>query len=54
MGAPRFAWNEIPLSEPIHDTRGIELQIGPIDAPVLHTPQWLMSAIRMRCSSSRM
>ena len=38
MGAPRFAWNEIPLSEPFHDTRGIELQIGPIDAPVLHTP----------------
>ena len=38
MGAPRFAWNEIPLTEPFHDTRGIELQIGPIDAPVLHTP----------------
>ena len=38
MGVPRFAWNEIPLSEPFHDTRRIELQIGPIDAPVLHTP----------------
>jgi len=38
MGAPRFAWDEIPLAEPFHDTRGIELQIGPIDAPVLHTP----------------
>jgi len=38
MGAPRFAWNEITLTEPFHDTRGIELQIGPIDAPVLHTP----------------
>ena len=38
MGAPRFAWNEIPLTEPFHDTRGIELQIGPIDALVLHTP----------------
>jgi diaminopimelate epimerase len=38
MGAPRFAWNEIPLSEPFHDTRAIELQIGPIDAPVLHSP----------------
>ena len=24
--------------EPFADTRGIELQIGPIDAPVLHTP----------------
>jgi diaminopimelate epimerase len=38
MGAPRFAWNQIPLSEPFHDTRRIELQVGPIDAPVLHTP----------------
>jgi diaminopimelate epimerase len=38
MGKPRFAWNEIPLSEEIRDTRNIELQIGPIDAPVLHTP----------------
>ncbi len=38
MGAPRFAWDEIPLAEPFHDTRGIELQIGPIDDPVLHTP----------------
>jgi diaminopimelate epimerase len=38
MGCPLFAWNEIPLSEPFQDTRRIELQIGPIDAPVLHTP----------------
>lgn len=38
MGAPRFAWNEIPLAEPFHDTRAIELQIGPIDKPVLHSP----------------
>jgi diaminopimelate epimerase len=38
MGAPRFAWNEIPLAEPSHDTRRIELQIGPIDDPVLHSP----------------
>lgn len=38
MGKPRFAWNEIPLAEPFADTTGIELQIGPIDAPVLHTP----------------
>ncbi|MGH6834864.1 MAG: diaminopimelate epimerase [Methylocella sp.] len=43
MGRPRFAWNEIPLREPFHDTRKIELQIGPIDAPVLHTP----SAVNM-------
>jgi diaminopimelate epimerase len=38
MGEPRFAWDEIPLAEPFHDTRAIELQIGPIDAPVLHSP----------------
>jgi diaminopimelate epimerase len=38
MGEPRFAWNEIPLAEPFHDTRAIELQIGPIDAPILHSP----------------
>lgn len=38
MGKPRFKWDEIPLSEPFHDTRGIELQIGPIDNPVLHSP----------------
>lgn len=38
MGTPRFDWNDIPLAEPFHDTTGIELQIGPIDAPVLHSP----------------
>ena len=38
MGRPRFGWNEIPLAEEFHDTRAIELQIGPIDAPVLHSP----------------
>ncbi len=38
MGKPRFAWNEIPLAEEFHDTRRIELQIGPIDKPVLHSP----------------
>jgi diaminopimelate epimerase len=43
MGRPRFAWNEIPLREPFYDTRKIELQIGPIDAPILHTP----SAVNM-------
>jgi len=31
MGKPKFAWNEIPLSEEFRDTRAIELQIGPID-----------------------
>lgn len=38
MGEPRFRWDEIPLAEPFHDTRQIELQIGPIDQPVLHSP----------------
>ena len=37
MGAPRLDWREIPLAEAM-DTRGIELQIGPIDDPVMHTP----------------
>ena len=38
MGRPRLAWDQIPLEEEFADTTGIELQIGPIDAPVLHTP----------------
>jgi diaminopimelate epimerase len=38
MGKPRLRWNEIPLRERFADTRTIELQIGPIDAPVLHSP----------------
>jgi diaminopimelate epimerase len=38
MGKPKFGWQEIPLAEEFRDTRSIELQIGPIDAPVLHTP----------------
>jgi len=38
MGKPRFGWQEIPLAEEFRDTRAIELQIGPIDAPVLHSP----------------
>ncbi len=37
MGAPRLNWDQVPLAEEM-DTRGIELQVGPIDAPVLHTP----------------
>ena len=42
MGRPRLAWNEIPLRA-FYDTRRIELQIGPIDDPILHTP----SAVNM-------
>jgi diaminopimelate epimerase len=38
MGKPRFDWRDIPLAEEFRDTRAIELQIGPIDAPVLHSP----------------
>jgi diaminopimelate epimerase len=38
MGAPRLRWNEIPLAEEFRDTRAIELQIGPIDRPILHSP----------------
>jgi diaminopimelate epimerase len=38
MGEPQFRWDEIPLAEPFHDLRAIELQIGPIDAPILHSP----------------
>lgn len=37
MGPPRLGWSDIPLFEEM-DTRGIELQVGPIDAPLLHTP----------------
>ena len=43
MGAPRFGWKEIPLAEEFRDTRVIELQIGPIDRPILHSP----SAVNM-------
>ena len=38
MGKPRLRWDEIPLRDPLQDTRYIELQIGPIDDPILHSP----------------
>lgn len=38
MGEPRFGWRDIPLAEAFHDTRKIELQIGPIEKPILHSP----------------
>jgi diaminopimelate epimerase len=38
MGAPRFGWKDIPLAEEFRDTRRIELQVGPIDRPILHSP----------------
>jgi len=43
MGIPRLRWDEIPLAEEFQDTRMIALQIGPTDAPILHTP----SAVNM-------
>src|ERR1700759_2548709 len=38
MGAPKFGWRDIPLAEEFRDARASELQIGPIDAPILHSP----------------
>src|SRR3977135_4528356 len=38
MANPKFDWQDFPLAEEFRDTRYIELQIGPIDAPILHTP----------------
>ena len=37
MGEPGLDWTQVPLAEEM-DTRGVELQVGPIDAPILHTP----------------
>ena len=38
MGAPRFDWQDIPLSEKFHDTRYIDLSVGPLEAPLIHSP----------------
>ena len=38
MGPPRFDWQDIPLSEKFHDTRYIELAVGPADAPTYLEP----------------
>lgn len=37
MGEPRLSWDQIPLAEEM-DTARVELQVGPIDAPWVHTP----------------
>ena len=37
IGPPRLEWHEIPIAEEM-DTRVIELQIGPVDDPILHSP----------------
>jgi len=38
QGKPKFDWKDIPLSESFADTRHIELQYGPIDKPLIHSP----------------
>ena len=38
MGAPRLAWNEIPLSRPFPDTTRIEVETTIPDAPELQGP----------------
>ncbi|MBI1260399.1 MAG: diaminopimelate epimerase [Rhizobiales bacterium] len=38
MGEPRTRWDEIPLSEAFQDTRMIELEVGPLGAPIMHSP----------------
>ncbi|MBY0423488.1 MAG: diaminopimelate epimerase [Parvularculaceae bacterium] len=43
MGAPRFGWRDIPLSEEVQDTRFVDVKLGPIDKPVL----WGPSAVSM-------
>jgi diaminopimelate epimerase len=37
MGEPRLDWQEIPMSERM-DTMRIELQVGPLDDPIMHGP----------------
>ncbi len=37
MGPPRLDWAQIPLAERM-DTRLIDLQVGPLGAPTLHSP----------------
>ncbi len=38
QGLPKFGWKDIPLSEAFADTRHIEMQYGPIDHPLIHSP----------------
>ncbi len=37
MGSPLMGWADIPLSEKM-DVRGVDVKIGPIDAPILSRP----------------
>ena len=38
MGPPRFGWADIPLAGPVADTRALDIQAGPAEAPVLAHP----------------
>jgi diaminopimelate epimerase len=38
MGVPRLRWDEIPLAYEMPDTRAIDLQFGPSEAPILRSP----------------
>lgn len=38
MGPAHFGWADIPLAGPVADTRAVELQVGPAEAPVLRNP----------------
>jgi diaminopimelate epimerase len=37
MGEPHLEWDQIPMSERM-DTMRIELQVGPLDDPIMHGP----------------
>lgn len=37
MGSPLMGWEDIPLSEKM-DVRGVDVKIGPMDAPILYKP----------------
>lgn len=37
MGSPLMGWEDIPLSEKM-DVRGVDVKIGPMDNPYLHSP----------------
>jgi diaminopimelate epimerase len=51
MGPPGLDWRQIPLAEEM-DTARVELQVGPIDAPLATPRAACRWAIRMWCSSS--
>ena len=53
MGAPRFRWDEIPLSQPMPDTRAIALEFSPPGGPACVRPRSSTWAIRTRSSGSR-